>query len=450
MAGQIFQGVENFLGHSTSAGSAGFLKNWKDDGQINIVLHPRGKIAIIWAHRWFRIAKEKDTEKTRLFPMRFNSMEKEAILKRQHFRNDDGTREFPPEVCPFSLLLEWVREQIEEDRINWIDEIFRIESDKEDVDIRAGGFTGLFQSKKLTDDQLAELKKAKIKVGEAFKENGGAKANYVFCVVQYNEPDDGCLIAMEGKALGLKMQKAIHDEQTKWKSSKTPEKGNPFVNPFVFQWKYDDDKNFDDAYDVVAIPTDSMPITAELQLVFDDEPPDLKPIVDPSNVAILRASFEEHWCHEVVPPWDEIFTAAEERVKGTPAAELPEDFKYGGNADSKRNTDAPDRSRVDTSGKAPTMVGGVKTKIAQEKEVAAQAEPIACDVCHKEMAETEFTCPHCGAKYDPQTGMLLPKEEPPKEEPKEEPKRTRSRSETKSEAAVGSAEVEAEAPKRCR
>lgn len=448
MAGQIFQGVDNFLGHSTSAGSAGYLKNWKDDGQLNVVLHPRGQIAILWAHRWYRVAKEKDSDKTRLFPMRFNSMEKEAILKRQHFRNDDGTREFPPEVCPFSLLLEWVREQIEDDKINWLDPIFQIQSDKEDVDIMAGGFTGLFQSRKLTDDQKAELKKAKVRVDEAYKENGGAKANYVFCVVQYDEPGDGCLIAMEGKALGQKMQKAIRDEQAKWKGSKTPEKGNPFTNPFVFQWSYDEKGSFDDAYDVVAIPNESMPITDEIQAVFDEEPPDLKQIVDPSNVALLRASFEENWVHEVVPPWNDIFGAAEERVKGTPAAELPEDFKFGANADPKRDTKTPDRSRVDTSGKAPTVVG-MKTQVQQQNEAVAD-DDIACDICHKVMKETEFTCPHCGAAYDPQTGMLLPKTEPPKEEPK----RTRSRSEAKSESTAepvaGAKDVDAEKPKRRR
>ena len=66
------------------------------------------------------------------------------------------------------------------------------------------------------------------------------------------------------------------------------------------------------------------------------------------------------------------------------------------------------------------------------------------------MKDTEFTCPHCGAEYDPQTGKLLPKVE----SLKEEPKRTRSRSEAKSEPATmpdtGAKEVDAEKPKRRR
>ena len=31
----------------------------------------------------------------------------------------------------------------------------------------------------------------------------------------------------------------------------------------------------------------------------------------PGNIAMLRASFESHWCHQVRPPWDELFAVAE-------------------------------------------------------------------------------------------------------------------------------------------
>lgn len=439
MAGQVFQGVEGFLGHSSTAGSAGFLKNWKEDGQLDVVLHPRGQIAALWSHRWHRVVRDKESGKERLTMMRFNSMESERTLTRQHFRGEDGSREYPPEVCPFSKTLEWVREAVENGDIDWTDEIFEFKSDGDDITIQAGGFTGLFQKNDLDDEQLGELKKAKVRRDEAYKQNCTARLNYVFCVVQYEVPEDGCVIAMEGKALGQKMQKAIRDERAKWEGTKTPEKGDPFKKPFVFRWKYDSEEKFDRAYDVIAMPNESLEITAELQAVFDEEPPSIEKLVEQSNVALLRQSFEEHWVHEVVPPWDDIFGDAEERVKGTPAGELPEDFNHG----------AADRSRVDTSGKKPSVVG-MKTKKQVEREEKQEAPPpppadeeeFECDNCQAPMKATELTCKKCGTEYD-SSGNIVKKPEPAKEEPKR-----RSRSESKSNAAEG--EVEAERPKRRR
>ncbi len=429
MAGQVFQGAESFLGHSASSSSGGFLKNWKEEGEIDVVLHPRGQIAALWAHRWHRVGKDKD-EKPKIFPMRFNSMEAESTLKRQHFRLGDGSREYPPTVCPFSLLLEWVREAIEEGDIDWTDEIFKFETPKEDVVIHAGGFTGLFQKRDLKDEQYEELKKAKINRKEAFKENGGCKMNYCFVVIQYNLPEEGAMIAMEGKALGQKMQKAMRDEQRKWEKTKTPSKGDPFKEPFVFRWSHDENKDFDDAYDVIVMPVESMPIGDELGAVFDDDPPTLDKILEPSNVVLLRESFEAHWVHQLVPPWNELFAVAMERVKGTKAGERPSeeragsgDFNYGAN---------------DQSSKA-------------EPKTSAKSEPVddevECDVCHKGMSESVFTCPHCGTEYDSATGKQIEKKpEPPKEEPKR-----RSRSAAKSDAAADKPkEVDAEAPKRRR
>ncbi len=436
MAGQVFQGAESFLGHSGSSSSGGFLKNWKDEGEIDVILHPRGAIAALWAHRWMRIDKDKE-DKPKIFPMRFNSMEDEKILKRQHFRLGDGTREHPPVICPFSLLLEWVREAIEVGDIDWTDEIFKFETPRDDAVIHAGGFTGLFQKKDLKDEQYEELKKAKINRKEAYKENGSCKLNYCFVVLQYNLPEEGAMIAMEGKALGQKMQKAMRDEARKWEKTKTPSKGDPFKEPFAFRWTYDENENFDDAYDVLVMPPESKPIEPAHLLAFEDDPPSLEKIIEPSNVALLRLSFEEHWTHRITPPWDELFAKAEARVKGTPAAELPKE-------PSHTPDDAPSRTSTGS---------GAKTKA---QEVVADVEEVECDVCKKGMPETVFTCPHCGAEYDPTTGKLIEtKPEPPKEE---KPRRSRSaaKSDDKQPGPAdkpGSAtkeDVDAEAPKRRR
>ncbi len=435
MAGQVLQGAEGFLGHSDSVSGAGYLKKWKDDGEVDVVLHPQAPIVAAWFHQWHQIIEVTDkktgAKKERIIPLRFNSMEAEKTLLKQYFREDDGSRSYPPQICPFSLVLEWVREAVEDRRISWVDPVFVFETKTEKLVIHAGGFTGLFQKNDLDDDLLEELKEAEIKRKEAYKENSVCSLKYVFGVIQYDAPEEGCVIAEEPKALGQKMKRAIRDEIDKWRKI-DPVKGDPFKTPYVFRWKYDQEEPFDRAYSVVPQPHETMPITPEIQSALDDEPADLSAYTEPSNVALLKSSFMRHWVHEVVPPWDELFARALEKVKGSGKEELPEEFNYGANekgskAESKKREPKPEKKAESTP----------KPEKKEEKAPALPPESdevFGCDRCQQPMKATEFTCKGCGAEYDPKTGLILP------EKPKEEVK-PRSRSQAKSES-------EAESPRR--
>lgn len=432
-AGQIFGGVEGFLGHSTSVSSGAYLKNWKEDDQIDVVLHPGGSIAASWRHRWFRIYEDKEG-KSAIGSLFFNSMEPEKVLLKQHFRNDDGSREFPPTVCPFSLLLEWVREQVDNNVIGWTDEIFFYESKKEDVSILAGGFTGLFNQKNLTDDQLDELKKAKVNRKEAFKQKGAAALNYIFQVVQYEFPDEGCMVAIEGKALGEKMKSAIRREINRYVGTKTPDAGNPFKHPFVFRWKYDDSESFDDKYDVDVMTNEQMPITPAVQAVLDEEAPSIEKLISPSNVAVLRHNFEDHWVHSVVPPWDEIFAPALDAVKGTGLDKLPAESDAEVSAGDKKPAQGK-RENVEVTQKLDPAL--------KDMPGVSEEEEFACDDCGSPMKASEDTCKKCGAKYDLTTGMKIEK---PKEEPKPAPRSRSAAAASKSDASEKT--VEPKSPKR--
>lgn len=437
MAGQVFQGAESFLGHSTGSSGGSFLEKWKDDGEVEIVLHPRAPIGAVWNHRWFRVGEDKD-KKPKIMMTRFNSMEDSVILRDQHFRYEDGTRKKPPKLCPFSLTLEWVREAIENGDIDWCDEIFRFESKSEDQEILAGGFVGLFKRDGLTDEQLDELKKAKVVLKMAFKQKSLASLDYIFAVVKLDSPDDGCVIARENKTLGKKMQKAIRDETRKWEATQ-PGKGDPFKTPYAFRWSFFEDESFENMYDVVALPTEATPIPDAVLAVLEEDPPDIQEQLEASNVALLRASFEKHWVHRVVPPWDDLFEKAEKFVKGTKAAEAPTDFNHGANVKTE---------------KAPAPV--VKPRASEPKAPEPKVEEFEyeCDKCQAGMHADMRECPKCHAKYDDE-GNSLPDPPPPA---KEEPKR-RSRSEAKAETKSAPAEepksdpapaVETESPRRRR
>jgi len=417
--------MDEWLTHSGSSGGAGYLKNWKKDGQVDIWLHPATGMAALWAHGFARVVRMKD-EKTNDYVLkvrriRFNSYERESVLRKQRFRNNDGTREYPPEVCPFSLTLEWVREQIADRKIGWCDPIFRFEAGGDDDQvIHAGGFTGIFGKKDMTEAEKRELRRAGIRRDEAFMENSTARLQYVFRVVQNDEPGDGCVIAIESQTLGDKMKKLINDRR----EDLGKDEGDPRKHPVCFRWRYDESEEFSNKYDAKVIT--SIKLSDEIKRVFDAEPPAIDELIGPSNVAVLRQLFETHWCHETVdPPWAELFEPITKFLKkeNPSLLDLPESFDHGANAsDNDEDDDEDDEGEDD-----------------EDDDEGEDDEEVECDSCKKPMAADALTCPHCGAEYeyDANNGTYKLK---PKPEPKPETRRVDarvSRRQREREAAKG-------------
>lgn len=368
--------LDAFLGHSGSSGGGSFLKNWKDGGRIDVWLHPRAKIVPLWSHNWYTVGKDRETREPTLRTYRVVSLEREAILKHRFRRSDDGTREHPPEICPFSKLLEWVHQAIIRKEIRWTDEIFVFdEVPKDAVILHAGGFTGMFNSKDLEPSELAELRRAGIRRDDAWKEAAHARMQYIFRIVKNSAPEEGCLIALESQALGDKVKRVIGDRI----DDVGREKGDPFKTPYAFRWVYDDEKEFSQKYEARAML--SLELTPELQAVFDAEPPSINELTRAPNLRELRASFEAHWVHPVVPPWAELFAAAE--------------VEYGDAA-----------GEVDDRPEA----------LADEDD-----DEVECDVCKSLMPSTQYTCETCGTVYDEKTGAIVTRGVWPKPEPEPEP-----------------------------
>lgn len=404
--------MDDFLAHQGSSGGGGSVLDWKEDGQVSVLLHPKAPFYALWSSSWYRIGKDRDSGKQKLFFGRFNSFEDEELLKKQRMRGDDGefevqypwhdrptsyygARKFPPQVCPFSLLIEWVREMIETDKIGWTDRIFDIDveggGDESATIIHAGGFTGLFKADELDDKEKAVLRKAHIQLNEAYREEGKPRMQYAGVVIPYAKPSEGPTIFIEAESLGKAFKKHINDLRD--------DKKDPRYNPVVFVWKYDDSKSFAAKYDVSV--RHSEPITEEHQAALAKDYPKeaLDRIVGDSNLVELREGFERWWCHDVIPPWDMIFKPAMEKFKGQPCTKSPEEAK------ESKSEGASDKS--DNGSSAPA---------SNEND-----ELYECEHCHGEMAAVPV-CPHCGATYDEAGNMTPP---PPKEEPKPAGRRTR-------------------------
>jgi hypothetical protein len=370
-------GVDDWLNHGDSGGGGQFLKLDFDEVEEYLVwLHPKAPIRALWRHPWMEVSR--DGKKVLL--TRFTSMEKPIVMREQYFRNDDGSRQQPPQMCPFSLLQEWVHEQIESGKINWCDPIFKVEASEETRVVYAGGWLGMFQSKKLSDKQKEEIRtKTKTQLDKAYLQNGRAKEQTVFIVVDNDAPKEGPRIAAVGDGLSKAFKAEV--QKRKKANSKNPELADPIKNPVCFSWTKLDKFNFS----VAATDIDRTP---EIDAAFEMPPCDTSKMFEPSNVAKLRESVEEFWCHDVTPDFDKLFAEAFKAVKGTPAAELPMSFSHGANADSDGEGEEGADGADEPAAGAP----------------AGAAEPSPCDACGKDIPDEVFDgdpvkCPHCGVEY---------------------------------------------------
>lgn len=381
---------DDFLGHSATQSGGAFLENWKEDGSILIWLHPEAPIHALWSHRWLQFVKDEDGDGGDFRMLRVNCLENENVLKRQRFRHGDGTREYPPTTCPHCLLVEFIRAQIEAGELSWTDPVFKFEGDEDDIVIRAGGITGLFQKRDMSEAEKRELKRAGVYVKDAFKENGQASLEYVFGVIANENPDAGCVVACERQTLGKKMQKAIRDrmeeheeegiEITNWRGQKFSGKdaAKPSNNPCCFKWAYDANKDFSDKYDVKVFANKKP--SPDILAKFAEPPPDVARLVAVPDLAQLRESYERYSLIDL--PLDELFGPAE-RALGVDSTKASKE-------------QAADETADDVDDDLPESWGGT----AKGDPPKAEAENmVECDHCKKPMPESAMTCPHCGAEY---------------------------------------------------
>jgi hypothetical protein len=295
------------------------------------------------------------------------------------------------------LLQEFVNMKLASGEIDFTDEVFswKPEDSDEETVIHAGGFTGLFQSQKLSDEQRDAMRDIHVKQTEAYLEDGRPREETVFIVVDNAEPEKGPQILTVSRGVSRAIKQKISERKTQF--SKNPEKADPFKYPVCWsikQQRKGGSVNGPPEYVVVATDDD---VTDEIQEAFDSEVPNTDKLFEYSNVVQLRREFESSWCHEVTPDWDSIFANAEELVKGTPAGEEPVSFNYG------KNAKGGDADEVKSSPKTSTVKTTKKSDPEPEEteEVEGGGE---CEKCGKMIPASAFTddgaeCPHCNAKY---------------------------------------------------
>lgn len=312
--------VDDFLKHRTSdRGGGAFLKGWKEKGKVNVWLHMQHTPLAIWQHGLPRIhiQEDKDTKEAtrRVFSGRLNCWESEAVLKKQYKRDkDSGLRDIDPRSCGVCKLLEWMHQGILKGKLPIETPVFQFDADdpKESVTLHAGGMCNMLKPDKLTDKEKIALKKGGVFMKDAWKENAMSKASYIMVVVNHDAVDDGLLIATESASLGDAMKDVISDAMEAAESANKPrDQGDPFENPFLFQWVFDEEAEMSKMYRARRLETK---ITPEIMELISGESLDLSSQTAPFVKKTVRGSLEKACLlkGKDAPPWDEFFSEEEE------------------------------------------------------------------------------------------------------------------------------------------
>lgn len=451
--------LDSFLGHSNRTGGASFLENWKNrtPPEIRIVLHTKGRPRSVWQNPWPKIVtRERDGKEVReVWSGTFNSWEHEDVLQRQYLREDDGSRQFPPQICPMAIMIEEVERLMRDGELNWRAQMFKFEGDdaSKGKTLHAGSLTN--KVKKIWEDATDKEKREARKAGfpgpsDAWKESMMAKCQYVLTVIDYDDPAAGIQIAKETTLVGDKLKKVIRDRMT----SEGDDKGNPLVTPYVMQITHvPKAKQFQDRYDVVAIAQKKLTDTM-LEMVQEKDAPSLDRYTQRGDIIALRASMEDHYCGPAdLLDWDFIFGKAEEyagiaddpdeSAEDVAGSMVDGDEAQTTNVASHNQSGGVTAGEVNVSSEGKTEPEGdeepevdpdryliAKRKGKGENQLCFAkdgAELFACEDCEAIMRDDEDNCPKCGADYsDPEAAPeleLTPEPEPtPKPKAKPKPK----------------------------
>lgn len=463
-------GLDEFLNYDPDAqkggGDSKWLKQWKDNGHIDIFLHTESKIRPVWGHQIpFEIevdGKNAAGEKTgkkelRLSWPRFVSPDTASVHANQFFYDDNkvlreqfnrapkggkligGSQATAYMSDPFLILREYLRHAINRGVL--------------DPDVVVFEWVNHKQKGELIQWTAGELSRHEKR---GFKNRGHSldtKLEYIFVVVDYNKPEDGPKVARETKLVGEKMR-----DEIKRQIESRGDDGDPFTSPYCFRWKFDKDSSSPmKMYDVYRM--DKNVCTPDVWKAIGGAPDeaageqwDIVESIDTSefarvnegDMAKIRQCFES--AAQIELPLDQIFSedwevrkqvvcgaltsgsasrpASSQATRPTPGAAPGGAVRPGTTRPNTAPTNpAPGPTRPAASAAAPSAASGPQSRRKKKVEEPAPApepevELIPCEgpddstPCGHMLRPDEAKCPKCGAEYDIGETVVQPEPKP--------------------------------------
>lgn len=327
--------LAEFMNHDPSGrgGRTNYLRGWtkRTPPQVDVWLHTRAAWAPLWQHGGLQQVREIEDRETKvrrreIWGLKFNCLEPESVLKEQYSRDrDSGIRKIEPTICPVCKMNEYLYQLMLSGALDVTQAIFDFQVDEKREVLTLGAMLGEFPKWGDMDDAMKKrVSEAKINLKDSWKHKAIAKCNYVFCVVDNSQPQNGCQVAIETGLLGQKLKAELQKEIER----RGTEEGNPLIKPYPFRWKYfAQEAEFNKKYDVVALS--NVQITEDIQrMIVEEAPPDLARVCRPGDVRSLRAQLEQYAVLEL--PFDDFFAEAE--ALQARAADADTEFPYGANA----------------------------------------------------------------------------------------------------------------------
>src|SRR5262245_45512508 len=128
---QQFKDYDEFYGHRSRELGGAFLKSWKKDGSVDIWLHTGCPPMPVWRHQFHKVEAVEDRNTREITRQVWSNNlvchEREDVLKKQYKFDNDQNRLLPPRSCPACRLIDWVRIQVLDDKLDWTTPIFKFE-----------------------------------------------------------------------------------------------------------------------------------------------------------------------------------------------------------------------------------------------------------------------------------------------------------------------------------
>lgn len=266
----------DFLNEKVYSGGGKRLRNWKDDGFIEVWIHAPSR----FYKRLFTLLpyvgeiEDEKTKKTipaiRYFPY-ISHEEVNNFVKRT-----------PPQQCPFLRFADWLKNN---DNIDWQEIVWSasVGNRKKDRVLTKADFFG---SKEHGGDWRSAMK---------------LSIQYIMAVVDNKNVKDGLVVATEKFSIGENIKKCVKQMM----DSKGPELGDPGKNPYCFKFVYDANADRpENYYQVYAV--ERIERTPEVDELLASEPIDMTEYLLPSDPSMVRHIMEAHIPLDNVP-FDEFF-----------------------------------------------------------------------------------------------------------------------------------------------